>query len=121
MPEPAALAGPWSWWRALSMAFLIGLRPCSGAILVLVFALSQGIFWAGILATFAMALGTALTVSVLAFIAVGARDLAKRFAGGSSRVARGIESVAGIGGAAAVVVFVVLFFLASREPRSPFG
>ena len=60
----------------------MGIRPCSGALVVLVFALAQGIFWAGIASTFLMALGTALTVAVLAAIAVGAKDLARRLTSG---------------------------------------
>ena len=48
--------------RGLGAILAVGLRPCSGAILVLVFALAQGLFWAGIAATFAMGLGTAITV-----------------------------------------------------------
>ena len=43
-----------------------GLRPCSGAILVLVFALAQGLFWAGVVATFVMGLGTAIMVAAIA-------------------------------------------------------
>ena len=57
-----------------------GLRPCSGAILVLVFALAQGMLWAGVAATFVMGLGTAITVAAIATLAVGARALAGRFA-----------------------------------------
>ena len=56
----------------------VGLRPCSGALVVLVFALSQGIFWAGVASTFVMALGTAITVAALAALAVGAKGLARR-------------------------------------------
>ena len=81
-PAPAELQGDWSWRRALALAFAVGIRPCTGAILVLVFAIGQGLLWAGVLSTFAMALGTAITVSVLAASAVGFRELAARLAGG---------------------------------------
>ncbi|MCZ2721907.1 nickel/cobalt transporter [Marinomonas sp. 15G1-11] len=57
----------YAWW---SMIGAIGIRPCSGAILVLLFSLSAGILHWGILATFAMSLGTAITVSVLAAMSV---------------------------------------------------
>ncbi len=50
-PEPEELAGPGGWRRGLSAIVAVGLRPCSGAILVLVFALAQGLFWAGVAAT----------------------------------------------------------------------
>lgn len=59
-----------------------GIRPCSGAILVLVFALSQGLYPAGIAATFAMAAGTAITTGVLAALSVFAKGLALSLAGG---------------------------------------
>ncbi len=61
-PEPEELAGPGGWRRGLSAVVAVGLRPCSGAIIVLVFALAQGLFWAGIASTFVMGLGTAITV-----------------------------------------------------------
>jgi nickel/cobalt transporter (NicO) family protein len=41
-PEPEQLAGPGGWRHGLSAIVAVGLRPCSGAILVLVFALAQG-------------------------------------------------------------------------------
>jgi len=85
LPAAAELQGDWSWRRALALAFAVGVRPCTGAILVLVFAIGQGLMWAGVLSTFAMALGTAITVSVLAASAVGFRELAARLAGGEPR------------------------------------
>ena len=58
----------------------VGLRPCSGAIIVLVFALAQGMFFIGVASTFAMGLGTAITVAAIATLAVGARSFAGRIA-----------------------------------------
>ena len=58
----------------LAMVAAVGIRPCTGAILVLLFSLSTGIFWWGVVATFAMALGTAITVAVLAGVSVFIRD-----------------------------------------------
>src|SRR5712671_2562883 len=55
-PAPSELAGPGGWRRGFGAIFAVGVRPCSGAILVLVFALAQGMFWAGIAATFVMGL-----------------------------------------------------------------
>ena len=72
VPLPSDLVGPGGWSRGFSAIFAVGIRPCSGAILVLVFALAQGLFWAGIAATFVMGLGTAITVAAIAVIAVSA-------------------------------------------------
>ncbi|MGO8908151.1 MAG: nickel/cobalt transporter [Bradyrhizobium sp.] len=79
-PEPAELAGAGGWRRGLAAVVAVGLRPCSGAIIVLIFALAQDLFWTGVGATVIMGLGTAVTVTVIATIAVGARGLAGRVA-----------------------------------------
>jgi nickel/cobalt exporter len=102
-PEPSELAGRGGWQRGLSAIVAVGVRPCSGAILVLVFALAQGLFWAGVAATFVMALGTAITVAAIATIAVGARSFAARFA--SSQSGYGMLAMRGIEVGAAVVIF----------------
>jgi len=101
-PEPQELAGPGGWQRGLSAIVAVGLRPCSGAIIVLVFALAQGLFWAGVAATFVMGLGTAITVAAIATIAVGFRSAAKHMA--STRSGYGMLAMRGIEVGAAVVV-----------------
>lgn len=83
-PAPAELAGPDGLRRGLAAVMAVGLRPCSGAILVLVFALAQGLFWAGVASTFIMGLGTAITVAVIGTLAVGAKGLAVKLAGASA-------------------------------------
>src|SRR5579862_4403171 len=97
-PMPSELAGPGGWQRGLGAIFAVGLRPCSGAILVLVFALAQGLFWAGIAATFVMGLGTFITVAAIAVLAVSAKGVASRISGASNGrgalVMRGIEFAA---------------------------
>jgi nickel/cobalt transporter (NicO) family protein len=104
-PEPEELAGPGGWRRGLSAIVAVGMRPCSVAIIVLVFALAQGLFWAGIASTFVMGLGTAITVGSIASLAVGAKSLAKRLAttrtGYGALVLRGFEV-----GAACLVMLV---------------
>ena len=85
MPAPGALGKPRLEWRDAALTILTaGARPCSGAILVLVVSMAQGIFWAGVAATFAMALGTAITTGALAAMAVLAKGLALRLTGGEA-------------------------------------
>ena len=100
--EPEELAGPGGWKRGLSAIVAVGLRPCSGAILVLVFALAQGLFWAGVVATLVMGVGTAITVAIIATIAVGARTWAKRFT--DSRSGYGMLAMRGVEAGAALVI-----------------
>ena len=63
---------------------------------MLVFALAQGLFWAGVVSTFVMGIGTAITV------AVGAKAWAKRFA--EARSGYGMLAMRGIEVGAAVVI-----------------
>jgi nickel/cobalt exporter len=118
-PVPSQLEGQWSWARAWSLALSIGVRPCTGAIGVLIFALGIGMFWAGVFATFSMAIGTAITVSVLASMAVGSRELAARFAGGDGVWVGRIQTTAGLAGSALVLLMGASFFLASLSGPSP--
>jgi nickel/cobalt transporter (NicO) family protein len=121
MPDPSQLQGPWSWRQAFAIAFAVGIRPCTGAILVLVFAISQGLFWAGVFATFAMAIGTAITVSTLAALAVGSRELAMRLGGGAESVwgAR-VRTAAGIGGAGLVLGLGLVLMVGSLQSTNVF-
>jgi nickel/cobalt exporter len=92
----------------LTAIVAIGLRPCSGAILVLVFALAQGLFWVGAGSAFVMGLGTFITVATVATVTVVARDAAGRLArvrpGYGVLVMRGVEVAA----AALITAFGVL-------------
>ena len=103
-PEPQELTGKHWLRRGLAAIIAVGLRPCSGAIIVLVFALAQGLFWIGVASTFVMGLGTAITVAAIATLAVGARGLADRFAkarpGAGMLLLRGLETAAAL-----VIVF----------------
>jgi nickel/cobalt exporter len=106
-PEPEELKGPHWLRRGLAAIVAVGLRPCSGAIIVLVFALAQGLFWIGVASTFVMGLGTAITVAAVATIAVGARGFAGRLAkskpGAGLLIVRGLETAA----AAVIILFGV--------------
>jgi nickel/cobalt transporter (NicO) family protein len=117
-PEPAELGGAGGWRRGLSAVMAVGLRPCSGAIIVLVFALAQDLFWTGVGATLLMGLGTALTVAAIATVAVGARQAASRIA--AARSGWGMLSMRAIevGASALMVVFGALLlagYMASEQ------
>ncbi len=62
-------------FRSATIAVLsIGLRPCTGALMILMVAYSLNLRWAGIGAVLAMSLGTALAVAALAAATIHARD-----------------------------------------------
>ena len=100
-----AVAGPKASSRQmLATVFSMGMRPCSGALIVLVFSLSRHLYPAGMASVFAMAAGTALTVSLVALLSGTARDLLGRLA--SSDNAEAAVFSASLQFAAAFVIFV---------------
>jgi nickel/cobalt transporter (NicO) family protein len=81
-PDPAQLTGKNVSLRdAWGIIAAVGLRPCTGAIVVLSFALLNGLYLAGLASVLVMALGTAITVSALAAIAVYAKSAAMKLSG----------------------------------------
>ncbi len=108
---PQQLRG--SWREQLGVVLAVGLRPCSGALIVLAFALSQGLVAAGIAAVLLMGLGTAITTGILAALAVGAKDLARRLAGADNAMTVSVLWWAELLGALAVFGFGVILLLAS--------
>jgi nickel/cobalt exporter len=80
LPAARDVKGEWSWTKASSLAVAVGIRPCTGAILALIFANTLGLYWAGVASTLVMALGTAITVSAIAALAVYSKRMALRLA-----------------------------------------
>lgn len=116
IPDPAALkAKDFSLHEAWSAMIAVGLRPCSGAILVMSFSLLNGLYIGGALSVLAMSLGTAITVSILAMIAVGAKDLAVRLAGPRSKGARLVSNGIELFGALFIVLVGATLLAASLQ------
>ncbi|RVD65794.1 nickel/cobalt transporter [Mesorhizobium sp. M7A.F.Ca.ET.027.03.2.1] len=112
-PDPALLSGDrFDWRTAWTAVAAVGIRPCSGALIVLSFALLNGLWLGGLLSVLAMSLGTAITVSALATLAVTAKNWAVYFAG-DGRMGNRIHSIVEIGGAAFVFLFGLLLLSAS--------
>ncbi|WP_026480506.1 nickel/cobalt transporter [Ahrensia sp. 13_GOM-1096m] len=94
MPSPDQLDRPLDWRSAGAAIFAVGIRPCSGAVIVFSFALLNGLYLGGIVSVFAMALGTAITVSALAILSVTAKNAALAMSNSAlmnSRLHLGIE------------------------------
>ena len=102
-----------NWREALGVVLAIGLRPCSGALVVLVFALSQGVLWAGIASVFLMGTGTAITVALLATLAMTAKGLARRLTRRESRGAARLVWWAELLGAFMVFALGILLTVAN--------
>ncbi|RWB23419.1 nickel/cobalt transporter [Mesorhizobium sp.] len=112
-PDPALLSGDrFDWKTAWSAVAAVGIRPCSGALIVLSFALLNGLWMGGLLSVLAMSIGTAITVSALATLAVTAKNWAVYFAG-DGRLGNRIHSIVEIGGAAFIFLVGLLLLSAS--------
>lgn len=110
--DPKMLEGKLGVKEAWSAILAVGLRPCSGAIIVLTFAFLNGLIIAGILSTLAMSIGTGITVASLALIAVGAKNTAIKITGAQDSLAT-IHRVIEISGAALVFILGFLLFSAA--------
>lgn len=112
-PDPAMLSGDrFDWRTAWSAVAAVGIRPCSGALIVLTFAFLNGLWLGGILSVFAMSLGTAITVAALATLAVTAKNWAVAFAG-DGRAGNAVHATIEIGGAALVMLLGLMLLAAS--------
>ena len=114
LPDPKLISGKnFSLREAWSAVVAVGLRPCSGALIVLAFSMLNGLWWAGVVSAFAMAVGTAITVSALATLAVMAKGAAVCLAGAS----RGgqVGAIIEILGAATVLALGLLLLAASLQ------
>lgn len=116
LPDPSLVGGStFSLRDAWSAVIAVGMRPCSGALLVMTFSLLNGLLLGGILSVFAMALGTAITVSVLASLAVGAKGLALRLSGPGSRRAGLLASSIEVGAALLLILLGALLLAAALK------
>lgn len=110
VPPTAAMG---NWREQLGVVLAVGLRPCSGALVVLVFALSQNLLPAGIAAVFLMGAGTAITVATLASIAVTAKGLARRIGGADNAMIGALVWWAELAGAFMVLALGIVLVIAS--------
>lgn len=103
--NPATLGATTLSMREAALTVLAaGSRPCSGAILVLVFALAQGLFQTGMAAVFAMSFGVAVTTASIASIAVLAKGAAQWMTRASS--SNGVFVMSGVEFLAALLVLL---------------
>jgi nickel/cobalt transporter (NicO) family protein len=111
-PSVAQVQAAQSWREMAALVAGIALRPCTGAVFVLILTWQLGIGTAGIAGAFAMGLGTAAFTAAVALTSVGAREgaLARLGAGQLARVLPIAEIIAGavIGTAAMAALIAAL-------------
>jgi len=116
VPDPSLLGGEkFNIREAWSAIIAVGLRPCSGALLVMTFSLLNGLYLGGVLSVIAMSLGTAITVAILATLAVTAKGTAMRLAGRGSAASVWVGNSIEILGALLVIAMGALLLGASLQ------
>lgn len=110
------------WRSTLAIIATIGMRPCSGAILVLVLATTLDLNWAGVAAVFAMSTGTAIALGIIGVIVIQARSWAVGALGGNAggRIHLLSNGLALVGGCAVALLGASLL-AASFGPAHPLG
>ncbi len=98
-----------SWKDALALIIGIAVRPCSGALFILILTWQLGIALAGIVGAFVMGIGTAVVTMGVALLSVWAREGALAGLGGgkAARVIPWLELA--VGGVIAVAALGLLF------------
>jgi len=107
-PDPSTLSGDFGLREAWSAILAVGLRPCTGALIVLVFCFANGLFLAGIVSTLAMSIGTGLAVSSMALVAVTAKNAALKFSGAQNNIGWLYNGIEVFG---AILIFLIGFVL----------
>lgn len=122
-PSPDQLEETLSIRSMAALILSIGIRPCSGAILILLVAYSLDLRLAGVLAVMAMSLGTAITVSAIAVLSVysrkGALRLATLLPDHHSRFTVLVDCVAILGALVILVAGVLLLQASLVAPVHP--
>jgi nickel/cobalt exporter len=97
-PDPEAVATASAWREVAALVLAVAIRPCTGALFVLILTFGMGIAWAGIMGAVAMSLGTALLTLAVALGAGHLRaGLAERMAGAAGvRMMALVEMLAGV-------------------------
>ena len=112
-PTPDMVQGEITLGRAISIILAVGLRPCTGALVVSGVCPVPGHDRGRGASTLAMAVGTGITVSLLAALAVGAKDLAVRLFGEGSPMAIRVHRSIEIFGAAIVFLLGITLLIAA--------
>ena len=98
------------WKTRLGVVLAIGARPCSGAIMILMFSNALGIISWGIAAVMTMSLGTALSIMGLSLAVRYARERTVAWFGGGTSL-NWVMPMVKIAGGVVLILFATILFL----------
>jgi len=120
-PTPDQVRNADTWRKAAMVAVAVGLRPCSGAILVLVLTFALGLWFAGVMTVLVMAVGTGVTVAALSLSALGFRvPLVSALGALGLRAGPVLGFLGCLGGGLIASIAAMLLWGALNRPVHPF-
>ena len=99
-----------SWRTRLGIVFSIGMRPCSGAIMILVFSNAMGVVSWGVAAVMIMAIGTGLSILALTYAVQFAQQTTIRWYGSSNKRQRNYLPFLKMACGVLLIIFAVILF-----------
>jgi nickel/cobalt exporter len=109
----SAVAGSGKTRELIVPALLMGLVPCEGAVLILVFSLSINAYWLGISLSAAMSVGMAVTISAVGLAALGVKQGSVKLLSKRKQFIRRGTVILQLTGAAVILAFGALMFFST--------
>ena len=95
------------------MALAVGVVPCHGVVLVMLFCLSMEMIGLGMILSFWIALGMAITITGAVVFGLTGKKIITRFSGRHEKIVWLIERIVEISAACAITILGFLFFMAN--------
>lgn len=95
------------------VSLAVGLIPCPGTIIILLFSISLGILYVGLLSVVAMALGMAVTISIIGVLTILARKVMLKSISSQSHLLDTLHHIMSSLGAFFIMVLGILLLLAN--------
>ncbi|MBN2443887.1 MAG: hypothetical protein JXJ04_21170, partial [Spirochaetales bacterium] len=96
--------------KLLIPAFIIGIVPCEGAILILIFSISIDAYYLGIILACAMSVGMAFAISIIGLITIYSKKGALKLAHAKKSVMKIIRNGIQLAGASTILILGLLLF-----------
>lgn len=99
--------------KILPLALAVGMVPCPGTTIILIFSISAGILTTGLFAALAMALGMGITISAVGVLTVISKKALIKMSSRNSKIKNYIINTASILGALMIIFLGVVMFFGS--------
>lgn len=97
----------------IAIAIAVGIVPCPGAAIILLFSINKNIIMLGILSVILMSIGMALTISVIAVLTIKAKHYALQLTQEKSSFYKGFAFSTKIFGNILIIIFGIILLLSS--------